>query len=124
MIHLYPRVGPCTMGTTSPDGTIDRLARNILPSRLELISEKLIMSFCSCAYGAPMAAKARLLRLACRFSDFSSRYEPIDSTSMFVRRKQSIASEGVFTIGSFSLKDVLRSIGTPVSSPNLRMSFQ
>ena len=36
---------------------------------------------------------------------------------MFVRRKQSIACAGVFTIGSFSLNDVLIRIGTPVSSP-------
>ena len=33
---------------------------------------------------------------------------------MLVRRKQSSACSGVSTIGSFSLNDVLSSIGTPV----------
>ncbi len=36
------------------------------------------------------------------------------STSIFVRRKQSSASCGRQTTGSFSLKLVFRSIGTPV----------
>ena len=36
-------------------------------------------------------------------------------TSMFVLRKQSIASFGVITIGSFSLKEVLSKIGTLVN---------
>ena len=34
--------------------------------------------------------------------------------SISVRRKQLIASAGVRTIGSFSLSDVLSTIGTPV----------
>lgn len=34
--------------------------------------------------------------------------------SMLVLRKQSSASAGVLTIGSFSLNEVLRTIGTPV----------
>lgn len=38
------------------------------------------------------------------------------STSMRVRRKQSRAWRGVQTIGSFSLKEVLSTIGTPVRS--------
>ncbi len=46
------------------------------------------------------------------------------STSILVRRKQSSASSGRSTIGSFSLNDVLRSTGTPVSSPNRWMSVQ
>jgi len=40
---------------------------------------------------------------------------PITSRSILVRRKQSRASAGVLTIGSFSLNEVLRTIGTPVS---------
>ena len=39
---------------------------------------------------------------------------PITSKSMRVRRKQARASWGVQTIGSFSLKDVLSTIGSPV----------
>ncbi len=35
-----------------------------------------------------------------------------------------LAWAGVYTMGSFSLKEVLRSTGTPVRSPNRRMSFQ
>ncbi len=34
---------------------------------------------------------------------------------MSVRRKQSSASSGLWTIGSFSLNEVLRSTGTPVA---------
>ena len=49
---------------------------------------------------------------------------PITSTSMRVRRKQSSASAGVQTIGSFSLKDVFRTIGTPVRSPKARIRRQ
>jgi putative transposase len=40
---------------------------------------------------------------------------------MCVRRKQSSASSGVQTIGSFSLNEVLSTIGTPVSSLNAAM---
>ena len=39
---------------------------------------------------------------------------PITSTSILVRRKQSSASAGVQTTGSFSLKLVFSTIGTPV----------
>src|SRR3981189_3066447 len=39
---------------------------------------------------------------------------PKTSRSIFVRRKQSSASSGSHTTGSFSLKEVLRTIGTPV----------
>ena len=38
------------------------------------------------------------------------------STSMLVLRKQSSACAGVNTIGSFSLKEVFKSIGTPLRS--------
>lgn len=38
------------------------------------------------------------------------------STSILVRRKQSSASSGRHTTGSFSLKDVFNTMGTPVSS--------
>ena len=41
---------------------------------------------------------------------------PSTSTSILVRRKQSSASSGWHTTGSFSLKVVLSTIGTPVSS--------
>ena len=39
---------------------------------------------------------------------------PRTSTSILVRRKQSSASAGRQTTGSFSLKEVLSTIGTPV----------
>jgi hypothetical protein len=39
-----------------------------------------------------------------------------------VRRKQSIASSGLHTTGSFSLKLVLSTIGTPVISPKVSIS--
>src|ERR1700722_2797380 len=41
---------------------------------------------------------------------------PSTKASIRVLRKQSNASSGVHTTGSFSLKDVLSTIGTPVSS--------
>src|SRR5262249_16254608 len=44
----------------------------------------------------------------------SMKVSPRTSTSILVRRKQSIASSGRHTTGSFSLKLVLSSIGTPV----------
>src|SRR6266853_4736677 len=43
---------------------------------------------------------------------------PSTSTSIFVRIKQSSASSGRHTTGSFSLKEVLRTMGTPVSELN------
>src|SRR4051794_17688770 len=43
---------------------------------------------------------------------------PRTKTSIFVLRKQSSASAGRQTTGSFSLNDVLSTIGTPVSSRN------
>src|SRR5258708_10612701 len=52
---------------------------------------------------------------------FLQKNEPIDRTSMRVRAKQSIASAGVFTIGSFSLKLVLRTTGIPVRRSKARM---
>src|SRR6266550_2295061 len=51
---------------------------------------------------------------ACQFSVLRIRYGPIASTSMRVRLKQSIASSGAQTIGSFSLKLVFRITGIPV----------
>src|SRR2546426_9061558 len=47
---------------------------------------------------------------------------PTTSASMRVRRKQASACAGVSTIGSFSLKLVLRSTGTPVIFSNSRIS--
>ena len=41
---------------------------------------------------------------------------PITSTSILVRRKQSSASFGSQTTGSFSLNEVFSTIGTPVRS--------
>ncbi len=43
---------------------------------------------------------------------------PITSSSIFVRRKQSSASSGLHTTGSFSLKEVFGTIGTPVNARN------
>ena len=48
---------------------------------------------------------------------------PITSRSIFVLRKQSSASAGVFTTGSFSLNDVLSTSGTPVRSRNASMRW-
>src|SRR3954464_9880751 len=49
---------------------------------------------------------------------------PMTSTSMWVRRKQSSASAGRSTIGSFSLKDVFSSMGTPLTRSNALIRFQ
>jgi hypothetical protein len=43
---------------------------------------------------------------------------------MCVRRKQSSASLGCRTIGSFSLNDVFRTIGTPLARSKARMRLQ
>src|SRR5712691_3707110 len=43
---------------------------------------------------------------------------PSTSTSIFVRIKQSSASSGRHTTGSFSLKEVFNTMGTPVSELN------
>ena len=43
-------------------------------------------------------------------------------TSILVRKKQSSASAGLQTMGSFSLKEVLRTIGTSVSWRNASIS--
>ena len=48
-----------------------------------------------------------------RFLPCRNRNPPIDSTSICVRRKQSIAWAGVWTMGSFSLNEVFSSTGTP-----------
>jgi hypothetical protein len=47
---------------------------------------------------------------------------PITITSIRVRRKQSSASFGSHTTGSFSLNEVLSTIGTPVSLRKAGMS--
>src|SRR5471030_764025 len=49
---------------------------------------------------------------------------PSTSTSILVRRKQSIASSALHTTGSFSLKLVLSTAGTPVMSRNAEISAQ
>ena len=43
---------------------------------------------------------------------------------MRVRRKQSRASAGVLTIGSFSLNEVLSTMGTPVRRSKAAISAQ
>src|SRR5580704_4430892 len=55
---------------------------------------------------------------------FSKMKFPITNTSICVRWKQSSASSGRQTIGSLSLKDVFRTIGTPVACSNVRISCQ
>ena len=47
---------------------------------------------------------------------------PSTKTSILVRKKQSSASAGLQTMGSFSLKEVLRTIGTSVSWRNASIS--
>ena len=54
----------------------------------------------------------------------STTWRPMTSTSMCVRRKQSRASCGRSTMGSFSLNDVFSSIGTPLTRSNALMRFQ
>ena len=54
----------------------------------------------------------------------SSTCDPITSTSMCVRRKQSSASFGCRTIGSFSLNEVLSSMGTPLIRSNAVIRLQ
>lgn len=49
-------------------------------------------------------------------------HPPITSTSIFVRKKQSSASSGRHTTGSFSLNEVFSTIGTPVKSRNALIS--
>ena len=51
---------------------------------------------------------------------FSQKLSPMTSRSMCVRRKQSIASSGEQTMGSFSLKLVLTRTGRPVRASNAR----
>ena len=46
------------------------------------------------------------------------------SVSMRVRKKHSMASAGLQTMGSLSLKEVFTTAGTPVKLPNSRISFQ
>ena len=48
---------------------------------------------------------------------------PRTNLSIFVLRKQSNASSGLQTTGSFSLKDVLRTIGMPVRSRKLSINL-
>src|SRR5262249_49673121 len=48
---------------------------------------------------------------------------PRTNLSIFVLRKQSKASSGLQTTGSFSLKDVLSTIGTPVRSRKLSINL-
>ena len=53
---------------------------------------------------------------SCHILPLSSRdivTSPITRRSILVRRKQSSASAGLQTTGSFSLKDVLSTMGTP-----------
>src|SRR5579862_6821335 len=51
-------------------------------------------------------------------SDRDTTVSPSTKTSIFVRRKQSSASSGRHTTGSFSLNEVLSTIGTPVRRSN------
>ena len=55
---------------------------------------------------------------------FSTTSRPSARTSICVRRKQSSPSSGRCTIGSFSLNEVFRSTGTPVSFSKVRISRQ
>jgi len=48
---------------------------------------------------------------------------PRTNLSIFVLRKQSNASSGLQTTGSFSLKDVFSTIGTPVRSRKLSINL-
>ena len=50
-------------------------------------------------------------------------FEPRTSTSILVRKKQSSASFGWQTTGSFSLNEVFRTIGIPVNSRNSLISW-
>ena len=70
---------------------------------------------------APRALSSRLSRP--QVSRVTSVF-PSTSTSIFVLRKQSSASSGLHTTGSFSLNEVFSTMGTPVSSRKASMSCQ
>src|SRR5215470_16610402 len=55
---------------------------------------------------------------------FVIRKSPSTNASICVRRKQSIASCGLQTIGSLSLKEVLSTTGTPVWCSTSLINFQ
>src|SRR5690242_6871311 len=101
-----------------------RHIREQLPGRSRVGSEELVEEQNLHRGTCQTSANARLLSLAREFSDFRSKYGPAASTSIRVRRKQSIACAGVFTTGSFSLKDVFSRTGTPVRSAKRRINFQ
>src|SRR6185295_16527260 len=54
----------------------------------------------------------------------STTQSPSTRRSIRVRRKQSSASSGVLTMGSLSLNDVFKSMGTPVASSKALSSAQ
>src|SRR5262245_26487896 len=56
-----------------------------------------------------------------QLSVLRTRNDPIASTSIRVRLKQSMASSGVQTIGSFSLKLVFKITGMPVRRSKARI---
>ena len=62
-------------------------------------------------------------RHLCR-SGLAHQKSPRTRTSIFVRRKHSMASSGRQTIGSLSLNEVFSTTGTPVRFPNSRISRQ
>ena len=62
--------------------------------------------------------------LARECHDRTTTCRPMTSTSMCVRRKQSSASGGRRTMGSFSLNEVLSSIGTPLIRPKAVINLQ
>src|SRR5207253_4181100 len=56
--------------------------------------------------------------------DFVIRKSPITRASIWVRKKQSIASCGLHTIGSLSLNEVFSTTGIPVCRSTSLISFQ
>ena len=91
-------------------------------------------SVCASTESSAAAMVSQLLKTTVMTEIFTirpSRYvprltiqSPSTSTSIFVRRKQSSASRGLHTTGSFSLKDVFNTIGTPVISRNVSIRCQ
>src|SRR5262249_35804556 len=74
-------------------------------------------------HGQGDKAAASTLDACVRASERISIVSPITRTSIFVRRKQSRASLGLHTTGSFSLNEVLSTIGTCVMSRNFSINL-
>lgn len=134
---LHPFVecppGTETLRKTLPIVGRTLLQRNIRRQFIHIIIERAVPCFnitmwqtlCECFYNIGKQIVGRLVYQYDLF--FGHAYLSMiqfssTSISILVRRKQSSASAGVFTMGSFSLKDVLSKIGIPVFCLKASMS--